>query len=120
MEPVDLEQGLQVEDEALQVDDNASSAEEQGVSSTQSESEEEQDGARPSVVLQPSGYATDVVAIRDVVGNVHTTVFHVSICVLTACDQEGKFKPNRVFCCRSTSLVFRRNTPGVARKSKRF
>lgn len=30
-----------------------------------------------NVDMQQSGYATDIVAIRDVVGNVHCTTFHV-------------------------------------------
>lgn len=70
----DLEQGLPGEEEGQH--DNPRHLE-QGVSLTPSDSEEEEEPSAPPVVFQQSGYATDVVAIRDVVGNVHTTVFHV-------------------------------------------
>ncbi len=39
----------------------------------------EEDGVADATVLQQSGYATDIVAIRDVVGNVHCTNFNVSV-----------------------------------------
>ena len=44
-----------------------------------SSSDDSSDLVDTTVVMQQSGYATDVVAVRDVVGNVHCTNFNVSI-----------------------------------------
>ena len=38
-----------------------------------------------TVIVQQSGYATDVIAIKDVNGNVHCTTFHVRVVVKAMC-----------------------------------